>query len=131
MQQVKPGLESPLRLRRARAALSELFLDTELDERDFERLCRTLIECGLSVAELERIYREEVAPVLHANLKSVAGAWSGFDIDWLESQIRNRPAPGRTPILARLRRRWILRETRQDWERLRKMVEARKTRTSR
>lgn len=115
------------RLRHARGALSELFLDTALDEDDFEKLCRTLLDCDLSIAELERIYCDELAPILHINLKIPAGEWSGFDLDWLESEIRKRSSRWRIPFFTALRRRWILRETRPDWERLKRLLEAQPT----
>ena len=37
--------------------------------------------------ELEAIYRYEVAPVVHGNLKSVAGEWAGFGQEWLGERI--------------------------------------------
>ena len=56
--------------RRAWAALSELFFDTEVS---VEWVARQLRDTGLSLAEIETILKSEVAPVLGATLLSVAG----------------------------------------------------------
>ncbi|MGA6103344.1 MULTISPECIES: DUF7079 family protein [Pseudomonas] len=64
-------------------ALSELWLDTELDDADLRRIADALRTSALPPAELEAIYLHEVAPVLWLNAWSVAGVWSGFDPDWL------------------------------------------------
>src|SRR5688500_1297338 len=60
-------------------ALSELFLDTELQDDDRERIAKTLAASPYSEKKLEEILRFEVTPVLKANLRCVAGEWSGFD----------------------------------------------------
>jgi hypothetical protein len=75
--------------------LSELYLDTELDDRDHERIAAVLVASRYSAGQLEEILYRELHPVLHWNLLSVAGEWAGFDPDWLEEQ-----------ILRRSRRRW-------------------------
>ena len=72
-------------------ALSELWLDTELERPDLERIARVMSDSGLSDAELREAYLLEVAPVVYLNLWSVAGEWAGFDEEWLCSAIlRNR-----------------------------------------
>jgi len=112
------------RRRQARLAISELFLDTALGDADFVRLRDTLRASGLSVAELDAIYADEVAPILHGNLNIVAGVWSGFDVAWLEQEIARRARPPRFPLLARVRRYLVTRSTIADWRRLRQMVAA-------
>ena len=109
----------------AALAISELFLDTELDERDFARLRDALRGSRLSIRDLDEIYYDQVAPILHRNLNSPAGEWSGFDPDWLEREIRRQASrrPGLGP-LARLRRYLATRSTIDDWRRLRAMVDA-------
>jgi hypothetical protein len=47
--------------------LSELYLDTELDERDSERIAAVLLESGYSAGQLEEILYRELHPVLHTN----------------------------------------------------------------
>lgn len=84
-------------------ALSELCLDTDTRP-DLPALARTLAASGLGVPDLQMIWQDEVTPVLHGNLLSVAGVWAGFDQTWLEAQIisrRTRP-DRRWPPLARL-----------------------------
>jgi hypothetical protein len=111
--------------RNARHALAELFLDTALDDDDFARLAKTLIDSGLPVDELEHIYADELAPVLHGNLKAPTGEWAGFDSTWLESEIAKRaPRMRQGSVLSKLRRAWQLRETRADWQRLKRMIES-------
>ncbi|PPE70813.1 hypothetical protein IS481_07780 [Caldimonas thermodepolymerans] len=85
-----PGDQAADRLRAARAALSELFLDREFDDADRRRLCEALAATGLDLATLERVFTEELEPLLSANLRTPAGEWAGFDIDWLEARIRER-----------------------------------------
>lgn len=46
-------------------ALSELWLDTELETNDLERIAHLLKRSGFSISELRHIYLEEVAPVLY------------------------------------------------------------------
>jgi hypothetical protein len=64
-------------------ALSELFLDTELTPADRERIAQVMTDSGLSLRELRTVYAREVAPVVSANLCTVAGVWRGFDEAWL------------------------------------------------
>ena len=68
--------------------LSRLWLDTELDDGDLALIADTLARSGYTLDELERIYRREVAPVVYPNTLAVAGAWSGFDPDWLHEEAR-------------------------------------------
>jgi hypothetical protein len=71
-------------------ALSELYLDTELDEHDRERIAAVLVASGYSARQLEEILYRELHPVLHGNLLSVAGEWAGFETKWLQEQILRR-----------------------------------------
>jgi hypothetical protein len=84
--------------------LSALWLDTELDSEWERAIAQDLLQSGFSEAELETIYRYELAPVLGKNLLSVAGVWSGFDPDWLCQEIKLRLAHR-----SRLGRWWIRR----------------------
>lgn len=71
-------------------ALSELWLDTELDEADLHRIAEVLRASAYRLAELRRIYLHEVAPVMYPNTLSVAGEWAGVDPDWLVAEITKR-----------------------------------------
>jgi hypothetical protein len=109
--------------REARLAISELFLDAELDAADFSRLRDRLRESGLTLPELDEVYFDEVAPILYGNLSSVAGVWSGFDAAWLEQQITRAKRHRGIPFVARVRRYLVTRTTIEDWRCLRAMLE--------
>lgn len=68
-------------------ALSELWLDIELDDRSLSYIAKIMHESGYSIEELKQIYLHEVAPVVYGNMLTVTGAWSGFDQDWLHDEI--------------------------------------------
>ena len=73
-------------------ALSNLFLDTELTEKDFRWIANVLVESDYDDAQLDHVLFNEVFPVCVANLRTPAGEWAGFDLDWLQDQIlRNQP----------------------------------------
>lgn len=99
------------------AALSELFLDTELQRVDFLRLALALKNSGYDVSEFEFILRHEVAPVLGGNLFAVAGVWDAFDLDAIE----RRYLAGKTSCS--LGGRAALKVIREDWENLLKFME--------
>lgn len=90
-------------------ALSELFLDTELQEEDHQRIARVLAASPYSEKKLDEILRFELTPVLKWNLLSVAGEWAGFHEEWLRDalipRIDKRPffRPG---VFWMMRRRW-------------------------
>jgi hypothetical protein len=69
-------------------ALSEFWLDTSLDDGDLRRIARVAAASRYSKDELNEIYLFEVAPVVSANLCSMAGEWAGFDEDWLCSKAK-------------------------------------------
>ncbi|UUC44753.1 DUF7079 family protein [Flavobacterium cerinum] len=68
-------------------ALSEFYLDTELEQKDFKRIALKMIESPFSLEEIKNINKYEVFPVLQANLSNIAGEWAGFDEKWLEESI--------------------------------------------
>lgn len=112
-------------IRTARLAISELFLDTSLEEEDFVRLRDILYETKLPVNKLDSIYYEEIAPLLYGNLESTAGEWSGFDPDWLEHEILRKSSEGairKIPWLNWVRMYWVTRTTKKDWQKLRRML---------
>jgi hypothetical protein len=90
-------------------ALSELFLDTELQENDHRRIARVLSVSPYSEKKLDEILRFEVTPVLKWNLLSIAGEWAGFDEAWLREQLVPRVdmRPFFRPcVFWMMRRRW-------------------------
>jgi hypothetical protein len=68
-------------------AFSDLFLDTELQETDFQFIARVLLESRYTEEELEAILYREVFPVCIWNVRSIVGEWAGFNEDWLQKQI--------------------------------------------
>jgi hypothetical protein len=60
-------------------ALSEFYLDTELQPADFRRIRTVFDQSGYSEREIRQIDYEEVGPVLVGNLLSMVGEWAGFD----------------------------------------------------
>ncbi len=112
-------------IRIARLAISELFLDTSLEEEDFVRLRDILAETKLPMDKLDSIYYEEIAPLLYGNLESTAGEWSGFAPEWLEHEISRRSSKGtigKIPWLDKVWMYWVTRTTKKDWQKLRRML---------
>jgi hypothetical protein len=68
-------------------ALSELFLDTELQPADFDRVAAVLARAGVSADEARGILENEVAPVFIPNTLSVAGEWAGWREDFVRERI--------------------------------------------
>ncbi len=68
-------------------ALSDLFLDTELDEATYNYIAQICIESPYSPDECSEILWLEVFPICAGNLFSMAGVWGAFDQEWLESEI--------------------------------------------
>lgn len=99
-------------------ALSDLFLDTELQEHDFAFIARVMAGSPYSLAEIECILYNEVYPVCIPNLHCVAGVWDGFSDEWLEESIcENVIGTKRTGRLFQLSR-WMIRN---DWNRVREI----------
>jgi hypothetical protein len=71
-------------------ALSEFFLDTELQDDDHKRIARVLARSPYSEVQLWEILRFEVYPPCHLNLLCVAGEWAMFGEDWLMERVAPR-----------------------------------------
>ena len=67
------------------AALSELWLDTELTEDDLQRIAGVMKRSGYSVPQLREIYLFEVAPVVFRNL------YSRWGMGWVRRGMALRP----------------------------------------
>ena len=76
-------------------ALSDLFLDTELQPDDHRHIAELIRRASYSLAEAEAILRNEVAPIFFTNILSVAGEWA----PWSEDFVRDL-------VLKRLQKRW-------------------------
>lgn len=64
-------------------AFSDFWLDNQLQDFEYERAADLMISSGYPLKELEKIFTEEVAPVVYSNLLSMTGEWAGFDEKWL------------------------------------------------
>ncbi|UZE94778.1 DUF7079 family protein [Alkalimarinus alittae] len=67
-------------------ALSDLWLDTELEGYDYAYIARTINESPFTLEEAFTIHKYEVAPAVFINLMSVAGEWAMFDEEWLKKR---------------------------------------------
>jgi len=106
------------------SALSDLFLDTELDERDHQRIATILRQSPYSVSQLEAILRDEITPAFGCNLASVAGEWEG----WSEASVREimEASLRKTSVsawLARIGTRFAWRAIQTDWHRIRTLLD--------
>jgi len=71
-------------------ALSEFFLDTELNADNYERIAAQLARSRYSEAELQDILWYEVYPACKWNMFSMAGEWAGFGEEWIMQNIAPR-----------------------------------------
>ena len=101
------------------SALSEFFLDTDLQEDDYQRIASVLARSAYSIAEVEEILRYEVYPPLRSNLLSIAGEWAGFDEQWLCEKIS--PHTGKRPRLRLPQMQWG--RIRHHWERVSELIQ--------
>ncbi|NML72419.1 hypothetical protein HHL23_21920 [Chryseobacterium sp. RP-3-3] len=60
-------------------ALSDFYLDTELQDFDFRYIAKTILESPYTFEEVKTINTYEVFPVLQSNLLQPAGEWAGFN----------------------------------------------------
>ena len=101
-------------------ALSEFFLDTELQPEDYKRIAKTLAATRFTENEMEDILICEVCPVCRSNFAWIAGEWAGFDSGWLKTKIA--PRIGKTirlKSLFKLRHRWMYGK---HWMKVRKSI---------
>ncbi|MBX2809892.1 MAG: hypothetical protein KTR20_14800 [Cellvibrionaceae bacterium] len=94
-------------------ALSDLFLDAEVEDLTFVSIARTISESSFSLSEVEGILWYEVYPVLEANLRSVAGVWDGWPDTWL---LQNLPAPMRPEVIGG--KPAIIKEIKDCWKKV-------------
>lgn len=79
------------------AAMSRVFLDTELSERDYAAIAAAIDQAGFTAVEARAIFKDEVAPAFAVNLRSVAGEWAG----WPDEFVRERVLAKRGSIVAK------------------------------
>jgi len=122
------GAEAIRRRKPVWAALSELWLDTELDENQLRGIAQVLIDSGFDSAKLRQIYLYEVAPVVYRNLLIPAGNWSGFDEDWLyKTIVESLATRGKFAwLLIRLRRKPMTSATEESWRLVMDILQSKK-----
>ena len=94
-------------------ALSDLFLDTELQDYDCLFIANKMKESGYTLDEINDILMREVFPVCIPNLHSVAGEWTGFNEDWLTEKITNLKPPNLFRRWKNRRSYWMIKD---NWE---------------
>lgn len=70
-------------------ALAELYLDTDVRDA-LPRLAQRIVGSGLPRHQVEQLWRREITPAVHWNLKSATGEWAGFDRRWLLAEVARR-----------------------------------------
>lgn len=110
------------------AALSDLWLDTEIQEGMLDYIAKVMEESGYSIKELYHIYYYEVAPVVYMNLHSPAGAWDGFREEWLFEEIQKSigKLTAFRKFMLRLKKRPMTYATEELWEQLAEKVYVRR-----
>ena len=68
-------------------ALSELFLDTQPQLRDYQAIAMAARESGFSVEQVKGIFEGEVFPAFAFNLLDIAGEWAGFHPDFVRERM--------------------------------------------
>lgn len=74
-------------------AMSDLFLDTEIEDHIFKNVAKSVIESGYTPDETKNILWYEVFPVLEGNLSSPAGVWEGWPDEWLLNHLKIEKNP--------------------------------------
>ncbi len=106
-------------------ALSELWLDTELQEEDLKRIATIMRQSGYDQCKLRCIYLREVAPVIYHNLLSPVGEWNGFDESWLSDTIvQNMAKTGFIHrVFALIRQPLTIYATEHHWRKLKMLLD--------
>lgn len=103
-------------------AMSDLFLDTQLEPEDYRRIARVLRESSCSSSEARQILEEEVAPAFTFNLNDIAGEWAGWSEEQVrEIMLRSLARRSNSPI-AWLRRRAHSAYLRREWEKIQPLL---------
>lgn len=68
-------------------ALSDLFLDTEMQDYHYQAIGLAARAGGFSADQVRNILEREVFPALVFNLMSVAGEWAGFQSEFVRERI--------------------------------------------
>jgi hypothetical protein len=87
-----------------RHALSDAFVDTEVDYSDIRKRVSSF-----DPKTVEDIFFSEVAPVCHSNLETpVPPIWTGFDSEWLDQEIEKLLESRRRGYFQRLKQKLLI-----------------------
>jgi len=106
-------------------AMSEFYLDTELQNYDYRSIVEVLLESNKSIKELMEIDKYEVFPVLKYNLISVSGTWAAFDMNWLfEECTKNYHQKNKLyfRIKTKINMLFIKYDNKEHWKIIKKMI---------
>ena len=100
-------------------ALSDLFLDTELQPHGYARIAAVLHRSGYSCDALRGIFEDEVAPAFVFNFLDVAGEWT----PWSENEVRqimlrSMQSGSRLPPIDWVKRQLYGRHVAEEWAKL-------------
>lgn len=70
--------------------MSALWLDSELSDEWLQQIAEVVAGSGLGEAELDEVFKYELAPFLGGNHLASAGEWQGFDPRWVCEQAKLR-----------------------------------------
>lgn len=106
-------------------ALSELFLDTQLQPTDYRTIAAMLWDSGYTAEELRTIFDLEVTPAFAANLFSVAGEWTSWPEDAVRDiMISSLASTRKHAPINWLKRRWLRRHLDAEWDRVARLLMA-------
>ena len=102
-------------------ALSDLFLDTELQPEAYRRIADDLRQTPFSTDEIRCMLESEVAPAFGPNLMAVAGQWAL----WTEEDVRRIMRRSlREPAFYRRLKAWMFRKSvAEEWAKLGPLLE--------
>lgn len=106
-------------------ALSELWLDTEHSPAALRMLAVDLAASPYTLAQIEDIHAQEVAPAVGSNLAGVAGEWAGFDPRMLAARCTDcalRRGTLRHRLGTWMLRSYVKRMTAEPWAQVRQAV---------
>jgi hypothetical protein len=113
------------------SAISDLWIDSEIQDHELDYLAKVLIDSGYTMDELENIYKNEVSPVVWMNLfplNTAPTVWAGFDQQWLQAEIMSSiDRQQKDPLYRFYVRSWIgqwlrTRAVHNDWCRLKSKI---------
>ncbi len=105
-------------------ALSDLYLDTELQEYTYRHIAKIIAESSYTLSQVRQIDKTEVFPVLYPNMLSSLGVWDGFHTTWLIETIQKKIAQENflNRITRNLTYRLFKKTFAADWEKIREAL---------